>query len=65
MKKTSPSDGSDAGWRQDSTQEISTIEKENGAAFIYRDDIKRYIGVKFSIRDRDLGGTIADAQKRG
>ena len=45
-------------------KEISTIEKENGAAFIYRDDIKRYIGVKFSIRDRDLGGTIADAQKK-
>lgn len=44
-------------------KEISTIDKENGAAFIYRDDIKRYIGVKFSIRDRDLGGTIADAQK--
>lgn len=45
-------------------KEISKIEKENGAAFIYRDDIKRYIGVKFSIRDRDLGGTIADAQKK-
>ncbi len=45
-------------------KEISKLEKENGAAFIYRDDIKRYIGVKFSIRDRDLGGTIADAQKK-
>ena len=45
-------------------KEISSIEKENGAAFIYRDDIKRYIGVKFSIRDRDLGSTIADAQKK-
>ncbi|WP_313030054.1 CusA/CzcA family heavy metal efflux RND transporter [Soonwooa sp.] len=45
-------------------KEISTIEKDNGAAFIYRDDIKRYIGVKFSIRDRDLGSTIADAQKK-
>jgi cobalt-zinc-cadmium resistance protein CzcA len=44
-------------------KEISTIEKDNGAAFIYRDDIKRYIGIKFSIRDRDLGSTIADAQK--
>lgn len=44
-------------------KEISTIEKDNGAAFIYRDDIRRYIGVKFSIRDRDLGGTIADAQQ--
>lgn len=45
-------------------KEISDIVKDNGAAFIYRDNIKRYIGVKFSIRDRDLGSTIADAQKR-
>jgi len=44
-------------------KEVATIEKNNGAAFIYRDDIKRYIGIKFSIRDRDLGGTISDAQK--
>lgn len=44
-------------------KEVANIEKNNGAAFIYRDDIKRYIGVKFSIRDRDLGGTISDAQK--
>ncbi|MCX8533805.1 efflux RND transporter permease subunit [Chryseobacterium luquanense] len=44
-------------------KEVATIQKNNGAAFIYRDDIKRYIGIKFSIRDRDLGGTIADAQK--
>lgn len=45
-------------------KEISTIEKDNGAAFIYRDNIKRYLGIKFSIRDRDLGSTIADAQKK-
>ncbi|MCD2424763.1 CusA/CzcA family heavy metal efflux RND transporter [Niabella pedocola] len=45
-------------------KEISDITRDNGAAFIYRDNIKRYIGVKFSIRDRDLGSTIADAQKR-
>ncbi|OPB87592.1 efflux RND transporter permease subunit [Elizabethkingia ursingii] len=43
---------------------ISDITKDNGAAFIYRDNIKRYIGIKFSIRDRDLGSTIADAQKK-
>ena len=52
---------------QDGTQipikEISEIHQDNGAAFIYRDEIKRYIGIKFSIRDRDLGSTIADAQK--
>lgn len=44
-------------------KEVASIVKNNGAAFIYRDDIKRYIGVKFSIRERDLGGTIADTQK--
>lgn len=45
-------------------KEISDIHQDNGAAFIYRDNIQRYIGIKFSIRDRDLGSTIADAQKK-
>lgn len=45
-------------------REICNIRRQNGAAFIYRDDIKRYIGIKFSIRDRDLGSTIAEAQKK-
>jgi len=45
-------------------QEIATIQKITGPAFIYRDNTKRFIGVKFSIRDRDLGSTIADAQAR-
>lgn len=44
-------------------KEISTIQKLTGPAFIYRDDTKRFIGVKFSVRGRDLGSTIADAQK--
>lgn len=45
-------------------KEISVIDKDNGAAFIYRDNLKRFIGVKFSIRDRDLGSTIAEAQQK-
>lgn len=45
-------------------KEISEIHSDNGAAFIYRDNIKRYIGIKFSVRDRDLGSTIAEAQKK-
>lgn len=45
-------------------KEIATIQKVTGPAFIYRDNTKRFIGVKFSIRERDLGGTIADAQHR-
>ncbi len=45
-------------------KEISVIDMDNGAAFIYRDNLKRFIGVKFSIRDRDLGSTIAEAQSK-
>jgi cobalt-zinc-cadmium resistance protein CzcA len=45
-------------------KEIAEIIKDNGAAFIYRDNLKRYIGVKFSIRDRDLGSTISEAQEK-
>ena len=44
-------------------KEIATIKKSTGPAFIYRDNTKRFIGVKFSVRDRDLGSTIAEAQK--
>lgn len=45
-------------------KEIASIRKVTGPAFIYRDNTKRFIGVKFSVRDRDLGSTIADAQAR-
>jgi len=40
---------------------IATVKEETGAGFVYRDKNTRYIGVKFSVRDRDLGGTIKDA----
>lgn len=43
-------------------KEMATIHKVTGPAFIYRDNTKRFIGVKFSVRDRDLGSTIAEAQ---
>ncbi len=45
-------------------KEISTIRTSTGPAFIYRDDTRRFIGVKFSVRERDLGSTIAEAQKK-
>ena len=45
-------------------KEIATIRKVTGPAFIFRDNTKRFIGVKFSVRERDLGSTIADAQNR-
>jgi len=45
-------------------KEIATIKKITGPAFIYRNDTRRFIGVKFSVRERDLGSTIAEAQQR-
>ncbi len=45
-------------------REIATIKQVTGPAFIYRDNTKRFIGVKFSVRERDLGSTIAEAQKK-
>lgn len=45
-------------------KEISTIRTVTGPAFVYRDNNKRFIGVKFSVRERDLGSTIAEAQSK-
>ncbi len=45
-------------------KEIAAIRKITGPAFIYRDNTKRFIGVKFSVRERDLGSTIAEAQRK-
>ncbi len=44
-------------------KEVAVLRKITGPAFIYRDNNKRFIGVKFSVRERDLGSTIAEAQK--
>lgn len=45
-------------------KEIATVKKQTGSAFIYRDNNKRFIGVKFTVRERDLGSTIAEAQEK-
>jgi len=45
-------------------KEIATIKTLTGPAFVYRDNNSRYIPVKFSVRGRDLGGTIAEAQEK-
>ena len=44
--------------------EIASIKTLTGPAFIYRDNNMRHIAVKFSVRERDLGGTIAEAQEK-
>ncbi|AXY78207.1 efflux RND transporter permease subunit [Paraflavitalea soli] len=45
-------------------KEIADIVTLTGPAFIYRDNNVRYITVKFSVRGRDLGSTIAEAQQK-
>ena len=44
-------------------KEVATVEEANGAAFIYRQDNSRYIGVQYSVTGRDLASTVADAAK--
>src|SRR5690606_28870024 len=45
-------------------REIATIGFHTGPTFIYREGSSRYIGVGFGIEGRDLGSTIADAQRK-
>src|ERR1700731_4652780 len=42
--------------------ELADISLDTGASFIYRDRSQRYIPIKFSVRARDLGGTVEEAQ---
>jgi cobalt-zinc-cadmium resistance protein CzcA len=44
--------------------QLATIAEEDGPSVIYREDNRRYAPVKFSVRGRDLGSTIAEAQAR-
>ena len=44
--------------------ELADISLDTGAAIIYHEARERYVPVKFSIRGRDLGGAVAEAQER-
>jgi cobalt-zinc-cadmium resistance protein CzcA len=43
-------------------RELATITLDTGASYIYRESNQRYVPIKFSVRGRDLGSTVADAQ---
>jgi cobalt-zinc-cadmium resistance protein CzcA len=45
-------------------KEIASIKTVTGPAFVYRDKNTRFIAIKFSIRERDMGSTIAEAQQK-
>ncbi len=42
---------------------VATIRYDTGASFIYRENYRRYIPIKFGVVSKDLGGTVAKAQK--
>ena len=44
--------------------ELATISLDTGASYIYHERGQRFIPIKFSVRGRDLGGTVADAQAK-
>ncbi len=44
--------------------ELADVTLDTGAAWIYHESVQRFIPVKFSVRGRDLGGTVEEAQQR-
>jgi cobalt-zinc-cadmium resistance protein CzcA len=44
--------------------ELGEVKLETGAAYIYREMSQRFVPLKYSVRGRDLGSTVAEAQKR-
>jgi cobalt-zinc-cadmium resistance protein CzcA len=44
--------------------DLGEVKVEPGAAYIYRENSQRFIPLKYSVRERDLGSTVAEAQQR-
>lgn len=44
--------------------EVATVRLLSGASYIYREQQQRYLPIKFSVRDRDLGSAIQEAQTK-
>ena len=45
-------------------KEIATLTQHTGPCLIFRDENERYSAVKFSVRDRDMGSAIKEAQEK-
>ena len=44
--------------------EVATVQIVSGAFYIYREQQQRYVPVKFSVRGRDLGSAVEEAQAK-
>jgi cobalt-zinc-cadmium resistance protein CzcA len=45
-------------------RELADVNLSTGGSWIYHETMSRFIPVKFSVRDRDLGGAVGEAQAR-
>jgi cobalt-zinc-cadmium resistance protein CzcA len=45
-------------------RDLATITLDTGASYIYHESSQRYLPIKFSVRGRDLGGAVSEAQAR-
>jgi cobalt-zinc-cadmium resistance protein CzcA len=43
--------------------QVASIRTAEGASFIYREALQRYVPIRFAVRGRDLESTIKDAQQ--
>jgi cobalt-zinc-cadmium resistance protein CzcA len=44
--------------------DVADVKFVNGASFVYREGQERYIPLKFSVRGRDLGSAVLEAQQK-
>lgn len=44
--------------------EVADVSLTSGAAFVYREQQERYIPIKFSVRNRDVGSAVLEAEHR-
>ena len=44
--------------------EVAKVKLTSGPAFIYREQQQRYVPIKFSVRGRDVGSAVLEAQKK-
>jgi cobalt-zinc-cadmium resistance protein CzcA len=42
--------------------DLAEVKLESGASYIYRENSQRFVPLKYSVRERDLGSTVAQAQ---
>src|SRR5262249_46307092 len=44
--------------------QVARIQTTEGASFIYREDLERYVPIRFAVRGRDLESTVTEAKQR-